>query len=124
MRNNFLLYIITIFVLLSAVFFGIKHEFPAYNFKLLMLGNTIMAILALVTFFLVQQKIHDRPQVFVRGVYSASFLKMMVCMILLLLYVLLNRQQIHKPSILALFGIYAVYTTVETLLLAKMARKK
>jgi Na+/H+ antiporter NhaA len=56
-------------------------------------------------------------------VYSASFLKLMVCMIAILVYVLLNRAHLHKASVFILFGIYALYTIVETWILSKLARE-
>jgi Ca2+/Na+ antiporter len=58
----------------------------------------------------------------VRGVYSASFLKLMVCMVSLLVYVMLNRATIHKPTVFVLFGIYAVYTIAETILLSRIVK--
>jgi len=70
----------------------------------------------------VNKQVDSRPQAFVRGVYSASFLKLMVCMVSILVYVLLNRTHIHKPSVFVLFGIYAVYTVVETWVLSKRVR--
>jgi hypothetical protein len=41
----------------------------------------------------------------------------------ILVYVLMFRSNVHKPSVFVLFGIYAVYTILETWALSKMARK-
>ncbi len=46
----------------------------------------------------------------------------MVCMLGVLVYVVINRNSIHKQSVFAMFGIYAVYTATETILLSKTAR--
>jgi len=81
-------------------------------------------MLSLGTFLLVEKQVDGRPQVFVRSVYSASFLKLMVCMVSILVYVLLNRANIHKPTVYVLFGIYATYTITETWLLSKLVRDK
>jgi hypothetical protein len=93
-----------------------------------MTGNVLMAALSVAAFFIVKKNVTDRPQAFVRGVYSASFLKLMICMISLLTYVMLNRahrsEPGFKPSLFILFGIYVVYTFTETILLSKMAREK
>ncbi len=88
-----------------------------------MVGNSIMAILSILTFFIVKKQMNEKPEAFVRGVYGATFLKLMVCMAAILLYVLFDRKNIHKPSLFILFGIYAVYTTMETLLLMKLAKQ-
>ena len=124
MRKQFIIAIVTIYVLLTAVFFAMKTYAPAFRFSILETGNTIMAMLSLGTYLLVEKQVDGRPQVFVRSVYSASFLKLMVCMVSILVYVLLNRANIHKPTVYVLFGIYATYTITETWLLSKLVRDK
>jgi len=123
MKKKFIIVTSVIFVLLSVCFYILKTYLPAYRFVTLETGNLLMAILTLSSYFIVQKQIDSRPQAFVRGVYSASFLKLMVCMVSILVYVLLNRANIHKPSVFVLFGIYAIYTTAETLLLSKLAKE-
>ena len=103
-------------------FFTLKKMAPEFHFVALETGNTIMALLSLITFFIVKKQLTNRPEAFVRGVYSASFLKLMVCMVSILVYVLLNRTHIHKPSVFVLFGIYIIYTVMETWLLSKIVR--
>jgi hypothetical protein len=123
MKRSFIYSTIIIFVLLSVIFYALKIYAPEYHFAGLESGNLIMALLSLVTYYLVNNQSSSRPQAFVRGVYSASFLKLMVCMISILVYLLLNRPNIHKPSVFVLFGIYAVYTIVETWLLSRTVRE-
>jgi len=123
MKRQFIIVILVIFILLSIVFYVMRSYAPAYSYIALETGNMIMAALSLSSFFIVKKQIDNRPQAFVHGVYGASFLKLMVCMISILVYVLLNRSHIHKPSVFVLFGIYAVYTIAETLLLSKLAKE-
>jgi hypothetical protein len=123
MKKQFTLIIIVIFVLLTAVFYGINKAVPEYKFSVLMTGNVVMAVLSLVSYFLVVKQMNERPEAFVRGVYAGTFLKLLVCMAAILLYVMLNKPNIHKPSLFVLFGIYAVYTIAETWLLSKIARE-
>jgi hypothetical protein len=124
MRKQFIIAMVTIFVLLKALFYSMKTYAPAFRFPALETGNTIMAMLSVGTYLLVEKQLDGRPQAFVRSVYSASFLKLMVCMFSILVYVLLNRTNIHKPSVYVLFGIYAIYTIIETWLLSKLVRDK
>jgi hypothetical protein len=120
--KSFIIVTVVIFVVLSAVFFALRTSAPQFHFIALESGNLVMAILTLSSYFIVKKQMNGNPQAFVRGVYSASFMKLMVCMVSILVYVMLNRASIHKPSVFVLFGIYAVYTIAETLLLSKMAR--
>lgn len=123
MTNKFILSIAVIFMLLSGAFFMLSNARPQFNFSVLMAGNGLMALLSLITYFLVKKQVDQRPQAFVRGVYSGTFLKMFVCIIAIVTYALLNKATLHKPTLFILFGIYAVYTAVETALLMNMAKR-
>ena len=123
MKRQFITVTLTIFVLLSAGFYAMTLYAPAYHIKALEVANVIMAGLTLSAYAIVNRQMNRSPAAFVRGVSGASFFKLMICMISILVYVLLNRSHIHKASVFMLFGIYAVYTTAETLLLSKLARE-
>ncbi|WP_276132094.1 hypothetical protein [Polluticoccus soli] len=124
MKNRFILIIVLLFVILSAIFFWLKAAAPQYAFGALMGGNIIMAVLAIVSYVLVTAQISQRPEAFVRGVYSSTFLKLFVCIVAILTYALVNKPNVHKPSLFILFGIYAVYSIAETWQLSRMARGK
>jgi len=123
MRNKFIGSIILIFILLSGALYLLNMSFPSFNFNVMTVGNGIMAFLSLCTYFIINQQLKGRPQAFIRGVYGATLLKLFVCMISILTYVMVDRPHIYKPIIFILFGIYAVYTVVETWLLFIMAKK-
>lgn len=128
MKKKFLLAILAVFVILSAIFYFLTQAQPQFNFTLLMSANILMAAISMAAFFIVTRNVTDRPEAFVRGVYSGSFLKLLICIFSIIAYVMLNRahkdEPGFKPSLFILFGIYAVYTFTETVLLSKMARQK
>lgn len=121
MKNN--LIILLTFLLLTAIFYAVSLAVPHYLFPVLMGGNTLMAALSLLTGIMVGRQLNERPEAFVRAVFGATFLKLMVCLTAILLYVLLYRDDIHKPTLFVLFGIYAAYTAVETVLLSRLAKQ-
>lgn len=123
MRKTYISVTILIFTALTFVFALLMKVAPDYNFMALEVGNLIMCALSFITYFMVIHSM-DRVQSFVRGVSGSSFLRLMVCMISILIYIMLNRTHIHKPTVFVLFGIYAVYTTAETLMLTKIAKQK
>ena len=110
-------------MLLNAVFFFVQKAAPEYDVYAMAVANLVMAILSIISSLIVKRQLTQRPEAFVRGVYGATFLKLFVCMTGLLVYVMVNRPHIHKPSIFVLMGIYAIYTAVETGLLSGIARK-
>jgi hypothetical protein len=122
MNKYFIFIIAFVFVVLGIIFYILHNAYPDYQLGVLMIGNAIMALLTATSYLIVKKTVHQRPQAFVRGVYGASLLKLMVCMFSILAYVLINRPNIHKPSVFILLGIYVVYTTAETLSLSKLAR--
>ncbi|MBS1776617.1 MAG: hypothetical protein JSS64_10105 [Bacteroidetes bacterium] len=124
MKSKFILVTIILFVALTIGFYVLKLYVPTFRFNVLMGGNVIMAALSLLSFFIVKKSINERPQAFVQGVNSATFLKLIVCISGVLIYALLNRKDIHKPSLFMLFAIYAVYTIVEVWMLSKMAKQE
>jgi hypothetical protein len=123
MRKYFIPAIVAVFAILTAVFYGMKMYLPEYNFVVLMTGNILMASLAVISFYLVTTQMKRKPDAFVRGVYASSFLKLMVCMMAIMVYVFVNKSGVHKPSLLVLFGIYAIYSITETWMLSRMAKE-
>lgn len=124
MTGKFVTTTLIIFIVLSIVFFAMRTSAPEFHFIALEVGNMVMAIISISSFLIVQRQMNGRPQAFVRGVMGANLLKMMVCLFAILIYVFINRSNIHKPSVFVLMGTYMVYSTMETLLLSKLARRK
>src|ERR1051325_6298061 len=122
MNRIFIGIISALFVVVGLSAFGLHSAYPAFDLKALIGGDALMALLCLLVYFLVIRQLGGRPQAFVRGVMAATFIKLLVCMGALLAYALLNRSTIHKPTLYMLFGIYIVFTIVETWILSKMAK--
>lgn len=123
MKRSFIIAILSVFVVLSGIFFALRSVAPEYNFVVMMWGNVIMAVLSVVSHYLVTKQMTSKPDAFVRGVYASSFLKLFVCMISIVIYAMVNKPDVHKPTLFVLFGIYAVYSGVETWLSSKIARQ-
>lgn len=123
MKKIFIPAVLALFAVSSAALYWLWYSNNAFQLPALMVGNIIMAILCIVSYFIVVKQIASRPQAFVRGVSGASLLKLLVCMAGVLTYVLVYRPNVHKPSIFVLLGIYAAYSTIETIILSKWARE-
>lgn len=123
MKTKFTITTLLIFVLLTAFFFALYNYIPDYNFITLESGNLLMALLSLIACFMVMKQKEARPQAFVRGVSGASFLKLMICMIAILIYIAINRSHIHKPTVFVLMGVYAIYSIIESITLSKLVRE-
>lgn len=122
MKRTFMVAMVVIFSVLSILFVALGVYMPQFQTTALHIANVIMVVLSLGAYVLVNRKIADRPHAFVQGVYSASLMKLMVCMGAMLAYVVLNKDRLHKPTVFALLGVYAVYSATETILLSRTAR--
>ncbi len=124
MKRQFVVAVVIVLLVLDVSFRVLKMYAPGYDIVALQIANILMAVLSFAAYALVNKQVSNRPHAFVRGVYSASFLKLMVCMVAVLAYVLINRSHIHKQTVFMLFGVYAVYSAVETILLSRTAKTK
>lgn len=122
MKQLFTISILVIFIVVSIVLFIVYKADPAYRYEILETGNVIMLALSFSTYALIRKQEGKNGSAFVRGVSGSSLLKLMVCMIGIVVYAVVNHNNIHKPSIFVLMGIYAVYSATETILLSRMAR--
>lgn len=124
MRKAFFGSVILLFIVITLVAYWLKASAPVYDYKVLLGGNIIMAVLSILSYTVVTRQLNNNnPNAFVRGVYASTFLKLFVCIVSILAYALINKPNIHKPSLFALFGIYALYTAIETSILSKTARQ-
>lgn len=123
MKKYFVPVIVLIFVGLSMAFFGMRTYVPQYNFTVLMTGNVVLALLSLFSYYTINKQIKKKPDAFVRGVYASSFLKLFVCIISIVTYVIIQKPNVHKPTLYVLFGVYAVYSVAETMLLSRLAKE-
>jgi hypothetical protein len=122
MTRLYIIIMTAIFCLLTAALYAVHIIWPTYNFVLLEAGNALVYTLSIISFLVVLKQLKQSPMAFTRGVTGASFLRLMVYMVALVVYISINRATLHKPSIFVFFGLYAVFTAVETVLLAQIAK--
>ncbi len=124
MKKTYILSLIIAFVALTGIFLFMRSAAPDFRFPVLMGGNIIMLALSLISYFLVSKQVNNRTQAFITGVHSATFLKLFICLINIVAYVMINKPNVHKPTIFVLLGIYVVYSAIETIMLSKIVRAK
>lgn len=123
MKKRFIIATVASFIIIGGGLFGLRTAAPEYSFELLSIGNLVLFALSLISFILVTRQDQHHASSFIRGVYASTFMKLMICMVAIVTYIALNKDNIHKPSIFVLFGIYAVYSIIETMSLSKIARQ-
>ena len=96
---------------------------PEYDLRALIAADVIMCLLSLAAWAMLRKNVSARPQAFVRGVYAATMLRLFACMAGILTYAVINRGHLHKPTLFLMFGIYLLYTIIETIYSSRNAKK-
>lgn len=122
MNGKFFGTMIVVFVIVSGGAYALSRQRPEFAFMALMGGNVLMFALSIIAWLVTKKTLQERPQAFVRGVFSATLIKMFAVMAAVLIYALANRDHLYKPLVFALFGIYVIYTAVETMMMSKTAK--
>ncbi|MFT4062285.1 MAG: hypothetical protein QM642_08015 [Edaphocola sp.] len=128
MRQNFFIAIIIIFLVLGGAIYWLSVRYPLlFDAKALMIGNVSLAAIAFLSFTLISRGLgNDNTHAFIRAKTSATLLKLVLCVGLLMLYVVAKGAQsgdpMLQPSIFMFLGMYMIYNAAEAIPLAKMAR--
>jgi hypothetical protein len=124
MNKMYLVLVAILCLTVTTVLFSMKTALVAYDINALLGANIILAVLSIISYIMIQRKMkQERAQAFVNGVYSASLLRLMICLGSVFAYAYSTRAHLHKPSVFAMMGLYVLYTLVETLVMSKIVKK-
>jgi hypothetical protein len=123
MNNRLPITLVLVCAALTGLLILLFRQRPEYDLTALLSANGIMFILSLAAWVILRRNVGERPQAFVRGVYGATMLRLFVCLVGIMSYALIRKPNVHKPTLFIMFGIYAVYTVIETMTFSQQARK-
>lgn len=119
--------VVVLFVILNAIFIVGRNSLEKWgtNQEILLIGNTILFIITLISFLIAQKGLHNpNPNVFMRTVMGSIMIKMFLLVIAAFAYISMNQQNINKPALFTCMGLYLVYTFLEVTGLMKMLKQK
>ncbi len=80
------------------------------DWEMILYSNIILLAINLLAYILVRVSMRKKnPNVFVRSVMGAVFLKMVIVIALIVSYVTITKGNFHKPSLLIVMGLYLLY---------------
>lgn len=123
MNKNFIFLLLAIFVVVTGVSYALNQYNPQFSFSVLMIANVLLFVVTLLAHRVSVKSVSDRPQAFVRGVFSGTIIKLFTCMAAVLAYGVTHRGHIFKPIVFTFFGIYVLYSAAETWMSSKAAKK-
>lgn len=116
-----------IFVITSALFLTLRSLWQGWGISpdVMIVGNIILFLATAGSFSLYQKSLRsNNVQVFLRMVYGGMFLKMMICLIAALIYIVTFKKGVSKGAIFGLMFLYLVYTFVEVSILMKQSKQQ
>jgi len=115
-----------IFILANIFLIILKYQVPGdIDFSVLFAGNAILFIATLISFYLYRKAIINKnPHVFIRFVYGGLFLKMVICIVAALIYILIARNNVNKIALFGCFGLYIIYTFAEVRILIQLSKQQ
>lgn len=123
-RSFFLSIFLTVLILLGLTIY-LHNRDTGFELMPLIIGNLLLAGISLLSFLMIKKGIKRSGHAFLRAKYSAMLLKFFICLGALLGYIFaIGRENIYKPAIFLLLGMYVVYAALEAIPLSKMAKKQ
>ena len=94
------------------------------NLNILNIGTIILAVISSITFLIAfNSSVGNNPNKFVRGVMVSTFLKFALCVIVVAIYILVEKKNVNKFDLFFLMFVYLIYTVFETVFLSTIVRK-
>jgi len=118
--------LLIIFLVVSAISLSFQERLIAFKIDptVLIVANLIIfAVVALSFYFYAKSLKSNRPAVFMKYIYGAMFMKMMVCAIVAVGYILANGKNVNKGAIFGGIFLYFLYTFVEVAAVMKLSKQ-
>lgn len=125
--SRFLLPLVSIFVIITSLIFALKSTLSAYNVDThVLLAANLIFLLTNILVFIFQHKAlsHANPNVFVRSVISGMMIKMFVCAIAVVGYVVAIGNDYNRKAVFISLFFYLIYLAVEVAILMRLNNRK
>lgn len=125
--SRFLLPLVGIFVLITAFIFALKSMLTSYNVdtSVLLAANLIFLLTNIIVFIFQHKALsHTNPNVFVRSVIAGMMVKMFVCAIAVVAYVVAIGDNYNKKAVFISLFFYLIYLAVEVAILMRLNNRK
>ena len=125
--NSFYLRLIGLFCAINGI--GIAFSQTLQNWGIVdavgAIGNVLLAVLAAVSFRMNQKALQHRSNhLFMGMIYGSLFIKLIICVGGIFVYVYLYQDNISRATILLFMVLYVLYTFLETWSLMHLAKAK
>lgn len=129
LRNRFREFtpIVLLFIVLNALFISGRSLGERWDVStdVLLGGNLLLFLLTFFSFLIAERGLQrTNPHAFVRAIYTSILMKLFIGMIAAFIYIAVNKQELNKPALFTVMGLYLVYSFLEVGILTRMLKSK
>ena len=126
-ERSFLLPLLLVFIFCNGLFLTMKVPLDKLGIDnyVLIIANSLFLIIAIITSFIQKRALQNtNPNVFIRSVMAGMMIKMFVCIIAIIIYWFVAKQNFSTATVFAAMLVYLIYLAVEVGLISKMNKQK
>lgn len=127
MFNKSILPLVLLFLTIGSIVLIFRNflEQNGVDWQVVSGGNLIIYLITVVSLHLLTRSLDAvNTPAFLRNAYSGILLKLVVCAVAAVIYIIASRNQVNKPAIFIMMGLYLVYTFVEMSIVMKHSKRK
>ena len=116
-----------IFLITNAIMLTARTTITSWNIDpdVVIFSNLILFAATCISFYFYSRALrNNNVQVFLRMIYGAMFLKMMICLIAAFIYISTAGKSVSKGAIFASMFLYFLYAFVEIAILMKLSKQQ
>lgn len=118
--------VIIIFILVTCFVMLFRDKLVAWKVSqsVLLGGNTLLFGVTLCSWIFHSKALNaGNTQAFLRNVYSAMMIKLLVCIVAFFIYISYAGKQVNKPALFSVMFLYLIYTFLELSILMKYSKR-
>ncbi len=119
--------IMLIFIIVNSLLLTARNFIESVNIvpDVVIFSNVILFVATCISFYFYSRALrNNNVQVFLRMIYGAMFIKMMICLIAAFIYISAAGKAVSKGAIFASMFLYFLYAFVEIAILMKLSKQQ
>ena len=122
-KYSILILFVSINILCTLIF--LFYPIESINFNLVFTSNCLLFCLSTLILRIQQKGLNNKnPNAFIQSIMLGMLLKMFVCVIAVLIYVLMSKSGINKNGLLLSMFLYLIYLAVEVSAISKINKQR
>ena len=125
MKSKYSTLILFVTINILCILILLFYPIESINFNLVITSNCLLFCLSTLILRIQQKGLNNKnPNAFIQSIMLGMLLKMFVCVIAVLIYVLISKSGINKNGLLLSMFLYLIYLAVEVSAISKINKQR